>query len=105
MREIGKPKFERGGVLRYDFLNWKTLNFDLIFKNTTEFYNDFDGSIWIGTRSGLIHYISEEDFILYTKNNSGLIKNEVTAIIKDNQNNLWIGAFNGGLTKYKIWNQ
>ncbi|MBI9072414.1 MAG: PEGA domain-containing protein [Melioribacteraceae bacterium] len=94
---------DKGGIVRYNMSEWKELDFQITLRDAYDFYHSDDGTIWLGTRSGLIWYKADADFTLFRADNSGLIRNEITSIIKDEIGNIWSGATGGGLTKYKIW--
>ena len=65
-------------------------------------YHDYSGTIWLGTRKGLIRYNRETDnFYTYTtKNTQGtLIDEEIFSIIEDSEGNLWVGTWSGGVAR------
>ena len=59
------------------------------------------GALWIGTRSGLsiLKYDHPERFINYksTKSFYRIPSNEINSIIRDHENNIWIGTIGGGV--------
>ena len=56
-----------------------------------------DGSLWIGTKDGVLSQKEERLSSLTTKD--GLLSNEITNLYEDRLGNLWIGS-KGGLNKY-----
>lgn len=56
---------------------------------------------WISTNSGLIRYNNQNNFTIFTKSNSLISSNEVTASARDLSGNVWITTNGGGLNKYK----
>jgi ligand-binding sensor domain-containing protein/signal transduction histidine kinase/DNA-binding response OmpR family regulator len=65
------------------------------------FFNVSDGRIWIGTRKGLSildttnNHIS--NYAYEQENPDGLTHRSVLSLMKDNQGNIWIGTFAGGV--------
>lgn len=59
---------------------------------------DKDGSIWVGTMSGVSKYngLSFENF----NKKDGLAENRVTCSFLDKDGNIWFGHWSGGITKY-----
>ena len=57
--------------------------------------------LWIGTRNGLNRYDARNDrfetFFHDNTDENSLAANEIFSLAKDNKENLWIGAYNGGL--------
>jgi len=63
---------------------------------------DKDGFIWIGTSDGLNKY-DGINFKVYRKNSrdkTSIQDNVITSLCIDSRGNLWIGTFNGGLSRY-----
>lgn len=57
--------------------------------------------VWLGTDGGLVRYnVLSGEQIIYTKYNSGLNSNYITALVMGGDNELWIGTRNSGLLKY-----
>ncbi len=59
---------------------------------------DREGSLWVGTRDGLIQ-LKDDKFILYGSRN-GLPVDPVRAVFEDRQGSLWIGTVGGGLVRF-----
>jgi ligand-binding sensor domain-containing protein/signal transduction histidine kinase len=55
------------------------------------------GGLWIGTAHGLIHY--REGVRKHYTTDNGLRTNRIRALLRDSENNLWIGTENSGLSK------
>lgn len=64
-------------------------------------YRDYSGSMWFGTRNGLVRYIREtnnfQTFQPQADSTPG--NNEVLSIFEDSEGDLWIGTWSGGLFK------
>lgn len=59
---------------------------------------DGQGLIWIATEGGLNRF-DGKDFNIYTKNNSGLVSNELNALLYDKEeNSIWIGSQREGIS-------
>lgn len=73
--------------------------FDLKQQLDGGFLRDSDGFLWIGGTSGLYRY---DGFELkeYKAGPESISSNWVRAIVEDHQANIWIGSYNGGLTRY-----
>lgn len=103
---VSQPtKGKDGGVyyLENDILI--TIPFNLANRRINRFYMDDNNSVWIGTRSGLLEVESIGNFKLYTAIITGLPINDVIAVSKDKDGNMWIGTNGRGLVKYKMWNE
>ena len=60
-----------------------------------------DGFLWIGTENGLVRSDGIK-FKIFDKNNTPAFTNDyISCLYEDNQKNLWIGTFGGGLLVYK----
>lgn len=62
-------------------------------------YEDREGTVWIGTTSGL-YQMREAAITLYSKRN-GLSWNETYSIFQDRAGAIWIGTWGGGVNKYE----
>ncbi|WP_158639485.1 two-component regulator propeller domain-containing protein [Arachidicoccus ginsenosidivorans] len=64
-------------------------------------WKDNDGSIWIGTLTGLDHLNYKTDSIthLYSEqdNEYALSQKTISSIFRDKESNLWVGTHRGGL--------
>jgi sugar lactone lactonase YvrE len=100
----GAPQ-KPGGVYVLENNELVEVEFYLQNKRINRFFNDEFGTLWIGSRSGLLSVESRDDFRHFTNLNSGLPINDVLSINKDTDNNLWLGTNGGGLVKYKLWNE
>ncbi len=58
-----------------------------------------DGSIWIGTFGGLVHY-QDGVFKAYDSTNSILPDDNIRVIRKDARDNIWVGTQAGGLVRF-----
>ncbi len=69
-------------------------------ESIVDILNDGD-YLWIATHAGLVKFnkqTGEETF--YTSENSGLSSNGLRLLMKDKENNIWIGTFNQGINKF-----
>ncbi|ARV14668.1 hybrid sensor histidine kinase/response regulator transcription factor [Polaribacter sp. SA4-12] len=65
-------------------------------------YESSDNNIWIGTRgAGLCRYNKNEDSFTWFNKSKGLVEENVSAIIEDEENNIWVSG-NDGLTKISL---
>lgn len=55
---------------------------------------DHAGDLWIGSRSGLTHFLDAGHSVKYTTAN-GLTSNAILALFEDDEQTLWIGTSNG----------
>jgi len=62
-------------------------------------YEDREGSLWIGTGSGL-NRLRDGKFTVYTTK-EGLSNDMVWSIYEDREGSLWIGTWRGGLNRLK----
>ena len=62
-------------------------------------YEDREGTVWIGTASGL-YQMCEAAITLYTRRN-GLSWNETYSVFQDRAGAIWIGTWGGGVNKYE----
>ena len=81
--------------------------FSKYFRNTVVncMYDDGNNTMLIGTRyNGLIKYNRTNDsYIVFTSDNSGLWANSISCILESSQKNMfWIGSENYGLGTYNI---
>lgn len=58
-----------------------------------------NGDLWVGTVEGGLNFMRSggSSFEHFTKNNSGLLHNSVSALASDGKGNLWIGTWGGGV--------
>ena len=101
---------EKGVLLKFDGTNWVTLyTCSQVGYCITGIETDESGNIWLGiadrTRVGLIYGggLLKFDGITWTNYNiynSGLPSNSVVELCLDQDENLWIGTYDGGLAKF-----
>ncbi len=61
---------------------------------------DKDGTSWLGTTEGLIHYFGKENFITYSSENSSLPSHVITSVRVDQQGRVWVATLDHGVC---IW--
>lgn len=62
-----------------------------------DLYCDAMGMLWMGTKGGGLHQLDPQtdSITYYTMNSHGLPNNNVTSILEENADCLWLGTFNG----------
>ncbi|MDP2303796.1 MAG: two-component regulator propeller domain-containing protein [Ignavibacteria bacterium] len=86
-----------GTLSKYDGTNFRHY-FNSSFLIINKITSAVDGTLWVGTSTGLYHFVNN-NWITYSVQNSGLPNNSVTAITIDNEGNKWAGG-SSGLAKY-----
>ena len=101
----------QGGLNRYDgysFVVYKNQvsNSNSISDNTVNsVFVDHEGCLWLGTPSGLNRMDKKRGtFQRFTAKKSGnsISSDEVYAITEDDNNNIWIATYGGGLNKFNL---
>jgi ligand-binding sensor domain-containing protein len=59
-----------------------------------------DGYLWIGTESGLARFDGIRFVVFDKKNTKALHSDQVTALLVDRQQNLWVGTHGGGISRF-----
>ncbi|MEK7685794.1 MAG: two-component regulator propeller domain-containing protein, partial [Verrucomicrobiota bacterium] len=59
-----------------------------------------DGYLWIGTRDGLARFDGVAFTVFNAENTPGLRANDIRSLFADKAGRLWIGTFNGGLSRF-----
>jgi signal transduction histidine kinase/ligand-binding sensor domain-containing protein len=89
-----------GDLPRFVTHNWRTEN-GLPQSTATAVVQSHDGYLWIGTYSGLMRYDGVQ-FVHFDNNNTPELQDKgITCLYEAPDAALWIGHFNGGLTRYK----
>ncbi|MDP1676276.1 MAG: two-component regulator propeller domain-containing protein [Bacteroidota bacterium] len=60
-----------------------------------------DGYLWMGTQEGLVRFDGVTFTVFNKKNTPAINNNFITVLYVDRNGILWIGTYNGGLTKYQ----
>jgi ligand-binding sensor domain-containing protein/HPt (histidine-containing phosphotransfer) domain-containing protein len=60
-----------------------------------------DGYLWLGTHEGLARFDGARFTAFDAGNTQGIRSNYILALLVDRAGTLWIGAYNGGLTRFK----
>jgi hypothetical protein len=96
---------ELGGITVFDGNSWVVKQINDIPTNTTEtIFVDGYNTKWIGTKSGLIVYVSDSDIRYFTTINSKLPSSRIETITIDANGDLFVGSWGGGLGKLKKGN-
>lgn len=96
-----------GGISVFDngaFTNYNINNSPLPSDNIMKIYIH-NGKKYIGTFTQGVVIFDDVNWQLININNSELPSNTIRSLAVDNNNNLWIGTYNGGLAKFNgtIW--
>jgi signal transduction histidine kinase/ligand-binding sensor domain-containing protein len=59
-----------------------------------------DGYLWFGTEEGLVRFDGVHFTVFDKKNTPALHSNQVTALLVDKEQNLWVGTHGGGITGF-----
>ncbi|MBI4324399.1 MAG: hypothetical protein HY674_03975 [Chloroflexi bacterium] len=59
-----------------------------------------EGYLWIGTRDGLARFDGVAFTVFNAENTPGLRANDIRSLFADQAGRLWIGTFNGGLSRF-----
>jgi ligand-binding sensor domain-containing protein len=103
---------EWGFVSTLDDTTWTTLSLrdelgQITIVNST--FTAANGTLWIGSRIGLLHY-DGSTITVYNTDNSGLPSNDITAITEDANGAIWVATgknivqYNGTWTTYNSGN-
>ncbi len=90
-----------GGISCFDGKSFTTFDKSdsLIHETVEHILVGRDGSIWIGTKTGLSRYINNH-FYNYSIEN-GLLYNQITSIYEDQEGNLFIGSAGSGFNVFR----
>jgi hypothetical protein len=94
-----------GGVSYFNGSTWSVLTMSGMPTDATEsIYVDSNNYKWIGTKSGLAKYESAANIKYYTTTNSKLPASQIEAVVIDENGDLYVGSWGGGLGKAKKGN-
>jgi signal transduction histidine kinase/ligand-binding sensor domain-containing protein/DNA-binding response OmpR family regulator len=72
------------------------------------FYEDENGTLWIGSGSGLLKYHRDSKYIQQFRHEpgdaAGISNGSVTAIIRNDDSHLWVATSRGGLNRFNTHN-
>ncbi len=76
----------------------------LSYKSILSFADAGNGNVWVGTDGGGINLFNPKTktFKAYTKENSGICSNIIKTLMRDHDDNLWIGTYASGFCKAKL---
>ncbi len=88
------------GLCKFDGAKFKQFQRmqGLDYENINVAYQDFEGSIWLGTEGGGVYRFCGEDLLTYTTDN-GLKTNFVMSIAQNADGELWLGTFGEGIAR------
>ncbi len=92
-------------IKKYDkkndtFQNHTPVNLPFFFQFTSMF-EDHNGIFWYGTYHGGLYKSNQDSTYNIIMVKDGLADNWVTTITEDNQHNIWVGTWGGGITRIK----
>ncbi len=105
-------------IIKIDFFHYyheKGRSSSLSSNNAIEIFEDSRGSIWIGTFDGGLNRLSVNQKLNHPdsavfqifrseSNKNSLCNNTVMALEEDENGNIWIATFGGGIDEYDIFN-
>ncbi|TRZ44286.1 hybrid sensor histidine kinase/response regulator transcription factor [Robertkochia solimangrovi] len=71
----------------------------LSYGRVTSIVRELDGFLWIGTKNGLNRYDGTE-IRIYNKTNSAIQSNDISDLLIDSRQRLWVTTLGGGLHRY-----
>ncbi len=87
------------GITR-DSVVRKTVNDGIKGQHLQTLYTDHGGNLWIGSQDrGISFWMNADSSFQYLNQSSGLLRNDVRAILQDRWGHIWIGT-TGGLSRY-----
>ena len=103
----GLFKFDKQTNHSKHFYNDPANHNSLSYNRVSKVITDKNGITWIGTFGGGLNKIVRDEnkdgysFVCYKQNKSdnSLSSNDIITAFEDNENNIWIGTYNGGLNK------
>jgi len=85
--------FGSDGVARFDGFRWRTVRLPRRYQRFVSVYTlwgDDQGAVWLGTNNGLLRF-DGQSWQAFRTDNSDLAANNVTLVMGDRAENLWIG--------------
>lgn len=92
---------KRNGVSIFDGSTFANKYFGTPSNSLNDVYVDENNRKWISTIEGLVLVKPDGSTTLFNKSNSLISSDAVTSCCKDNDGNLWITTYGGGLNKLK----
>ena len=87
-------------ISEYVHNSWRTE--DGLPQNTVQaILQTSDGYLWLGTQEGLVRFNGIQFTVFNKANTKTFGLNDMRAFVQDQQGNLWIGSFGGGLIRYR----
>jgi ligand-binding sensor domain-containing protein len=86
------------GVIKYDGYSWHNFGFPQNYELLTVIEVDKNGTLWAGLNGGVC-YLDGNDWIILDKSNSNFPSAHVTDIVFDENNDIWIATFGGGIVR------
>ena len=95
----------KGGIFKIERKEKITTHFTtetgLTHNNINQIIIGGDNKLWVATHSNFISYIDNEDHVQNIKIYDGNDLINVTCILEDNKQNIWVGTFGNGVFKIK----
>lgn len=61
---------------------------------------DTDGTVWMGTSAGLLHWFQKDSFTIYNFQNSDIQSDDINQVRVDNHGRIWNGSYDRGLSVF-----
>ncbi len=106
----GLNRYDQGSGTYTKYFTDSIFTLGLSSNNIQALYEDSSGMIWVGTDRGLNYYDREHDQIIqyqpdierYKLYSLDLSRVSISAIVRDEQNHLWLGTLGWGLIKIDL---
>jgi len=91
----------RSGVSYWNGSSFNNFNIGSPGNKINHVWIDDDNNKWFSSTEGFVKYDTQNNLEVFNTTNSYLSSNYITSSVRDQQGNVWITTFGGGLNKYK----